>query len=421
MRAFRLLLAGMCLLIGAVHADDDYVASDGLRAAGLVKFWQARAPLDSTQAIADAYLVDDQIYLTTGDGFVFAIHAHTGAIRWVRQVTRAGYRVLRPCHAGDRTIFATPTYVTQYGRYFGEPILQTPLRFPAGSPPASDGYRFYVGGIDRRAYAFGLNNDFETWKFVTHGQITAQPTLYEGELFVAAGDGGVYACRASNKAKRWIFSTYDAITAAPAVDENGVYIASEDQSLYLIDRATGGLRWRARLTGPLIEPPALTAEVAYQHTVEDGLVAVNTAGFTEDDRIRWRIPFGRSLLTVDDRHAYVLTSDQRVVVAKLETGQTVREIPVRGFSMAMPAPADGAVYLAAPDGRVFCARLRGAKHVTAEQIRAALRPAAEEATEESREKTEAAKAAPSSADILRSSTLPLGGKSKVTKEFQGGG
>ena len=66
------------------------------------------------------------------------------------------------------------------------------------------------------------------------------------------------------------------ITADLAVDDNGVYVASRDHSLYLLDPAFGGLRWRARFSGPLYEPPVVTADTAFQFCAEDGLAAINT-------------------------------------------------------------------------------------------------------------------------------------------------
>jgi len=59
----------------------DFLPADQLEAAGLAKFWQLRLPLEPGQRLRDVYLVDDQLYACTEDGYVFVIHAYTGTLR----------------------------------------------------------------------------------------------------------------------------------------------------------------------------------------------------------------------------------------------------------------------------------------------------------------------------------------------------
>ena len=146
------------LICPAALAAEDYISSAALYQVGLVKSWQLRVPLEADQTVADMFRVDDQLYLATNDGYVFAVDAETGALRWLRRVTSEGYRVWRPCHSGDRVIFTTPTTVLQLDRRSGEGIDKLRVRFPCGTAPISDGPRFFVGGLDRRFYAFEVVN-----------------------------------------------------------------------------------------------------------------------------------------------------------------------------------------------------------------------------------------------------------------------
>ena len=127
------------------------------------------------------------------------VDAATGAIRWVKEVTTAGYPVMQPCHLGKRTIFVFPPAFVQYDRYTGRPILAVETRFPIGSPAVSDGLRFYIGGIDQKIYAFSPDQDFEIWKARADGQIVSRPEILGDYLYFAGDDGTVYACKAANK------------------------------------------------------------------------------------------------------------------------------------------------------------------------------------------------------------------------------
>ena len=257
----------------ASAADEDYLSSSALAPAGLVKFWQLKLPLEADQRLADAYLVDDQLYLATQDGYVFAVHAHTGAGRWMRRVTAGGFRIKRPAHAGNRVIFNTSTQLLVLDRYSGLARAETELGFPAGSAAVTDGVNIFLGGLNQRFYCFDVDSLFEIWKASTNGPINSAPAVKDGRLYVASDDSGVYACVAANKQFFWQTATTGPNTADLVADAAGVYVASRDLSLYFFDLRFGRIRWRARFSGPLYEPPVLTAGVAYQYCPDDGVVA----------------------------------------------------------------------------------------------------------------------------------------------------
>ncbi|MBU0639528.1 MAG: PQQ-binding-like beta-propeller repeat protein [Planctomycetes bacterium] len=415
-----LICSLLALGVSPALGEGDFIDSSALHAAGLVKYWQLPLPLQPGQELGFSYLVDDQVYAATRDGYVYAIDAQTGAIRWVKQVTTAGYPIRQPCHAGSQTVFVTPPAFFQYDRYSGQPIRGVETRFPTGSAAVSDGLRFYIGGIDQRIYAFFLDQDFEDWKARATGQIVSQPALLDRYLYFAGDDGSVYACVAADKQYYWRARRVGSITADLAASNNGIYVASRDHSLYALSPQDGGVLWRTRFSGPLYEPPVLTPEVVFQYCPDDGLAAVNAGTVGVEERVRWTLPRGRKLLTTDEKWAYLLARDESILVAKLDDGNIVHDIPAAGFTMPMPSPGVAALYLASKDGRIFCARKRGVPIVLAEEVRrASLGPAG--AGEESEATAEAAGAKAAEEDPLKSKRPgpPIGGKSKVSKEYTG--
>jgi outer membrane protein assembly factor BamB len=421
----RLCTWALVALAGATAwADEDYVPAEPLRAAGMIKTWQLRLPLDKGQELADVYLVDDQLYAATNDGYVFAIHADTGANRWLRHVTSEGYRVGRPCHAGERVIFVTPTTILELNRLTGEGVLKHELDIPAGTFGTTDGTYLYVGGLDRRVYAFAVANARMMWKAITSGPVNGTPALYQGQLFAASSDGIVYSCRAVDKAYRWQKQLYGSVTADLVADERGVYVAGQDQSLYLLDLQFGEIRWQARFSGPLYEAPVVTPAVAFQFCADDGLVAVNTAQVDVDQRVRWKLPEGRHLLTVDAEHACVLSRDGTMLVVDIADGKLAETVPAPGMTLGAPSPERTAIYVASPDGRLLCARPLGTPLVTQADVRAALNAATSQPAEPTTTAPSTVKpASPESSNGLTTGRqgAPLGGKSKVSKNFGKGG
>ncbi len=421
----RLLCIGTLIALScpAALAEDDYVPSDQLHDAGLAKFWQLQLPLEPDQAIRDAYLVDSQLYLGTDDGYVYAVDAYTGVIRWVREVTRSAYNVRRPCHANGQVVFVTPINIQVYDVHTGAPLRTRSLRFPAATSATTDGRRLFIGGLDARLYALDRATLFTAWRVFTMGPIASDPAVYGDQVFVANEDGLIYSCTQANKAFRWRAATYGPISANLVVDETGVYAACRDQALYLFDRAYGSLRWHVRLSSPLYEPPYTTPDLVLQYNAADGVVAIET-GLPHEvkNRIRWTVPQGRHSLTTDPRRVYLLSDDDEILVVDKADGEIEHAVPTEGLSLAVPAP-DATILLAAADGRIFCARPRDVPFLKKQDILEALRAKAlrDGDTEEADEPVPTTQPADAIRDFVGSKQRgkPLGGKSKISREFTG--
>lgn len=422
-RSTPVILAG--LLAAAAPADEDFLDPVALRDAGLTKYWQLRLPLETDQTLTDAYLVDDVIYAATNDGYVYAVHANTGAVRWMRPVMRSGYRLPRPCHAGDDVIFVTPTRIRLFEKYTGDAVQEIELQFPTAGGACTDGELLYLGSVNQRFYGFSLSTSLEIWKAGTHGPISSTPILHDRYLFVASQDHAVYACIARNKRFHWQRATNGPVTADLVADEHGVYVASRDQSLYLLDFESGRVRWRQRFSGPLYEPPVLTPELAYQYCPDDGVVAVVVDPLKDDPRLRWKIQRGRSLLTIDAKNAHILTRDDSIQVMNILDGAYGATIPAPGFTIPIPSPKNASILIASADGRLFCARSKDAPPITAADVSAALYPPSqpEPSAAAAQPRTAAGAGDESGSDPLsaRQSSLPAGGKSKVSQGKQSSG
>jgi outer membrane protein assembly factor BamB len=419
-------VAVMLLGLGYVTAvaQEDYVPDEGLYQLGLAKSWQLQLGLACDQCLVDVFLVDDQLYFPTNDGYAFAVDAATGANRWLRQITTEGYRIRRPAAAGGRVIFATASTVTQVNKITGDGIAQMQLRFPCGTGPASDGSRLFLGGVDRRLYAFDVFDPLQNWRVITNGPISGTPVTHrrpgtdERDVFFASDDGTVYCAAAYDKALRWVARTYGPLDSDLAVNEFGLYVPCLDQSLYRFDLTFGELRWRVRFSAPLREPPVLVGGSAYQYTVSDGLVAIDAVGIGVDERIKWKLPSGRMLLTTDDRRVFVLAIPDTIVAIDANSGEVAGVIPAPGMSLGVPAPGRSTIYVASPDGRVFCARPRGTPLVRSEDLREALATAPPEAKAETAAGQPQAPPA-ATAGTPTSTEPPIGGRSKVSKGYGG--
>ncbi len=415
----------IALLSPAAFAEEDFISSASLHDAGLVKFWQLQLPLEKGQHLRDAYLVDDQLYFGTGDGYVFAVDAYTGVVRWLQPVTRSGYRIRRPCHVEQQTIFVTPIDIQVYDRRSGDGIARREIRFPSATGPVSDNKHIFIGGLDDRLYAFDARTLMVDWRVIGDGPITSTPVVRDEYVFFASEGGTAYACTRDKKVLHWPNPAFTsgAIVADIVVDDNGVYVASRDQSLYLFDTGFGQLHWRVRFASALLEAPYVATEFAYQYAAAEGLVAVETTlAQPVEERVRWKLPQGRQALAVNEDFVYVRSLDDNLLVVRQKDGTVEHTVPVGGFTLGIPVQDSPTIFLASSDGRLFCARPRGAPVLRYKDVLDALRPPGAQAATTMPATTQPAASQPAAggADELRSKRggLPIGGKSKISREFR---
>ncbi|MEU3414092.1 PQQ-binding-like beta-propeller repeat protein [Streptomyces sp. NPDC006658] len=157
-------------------------------------------PTDDSM-ISPPLLSGQRVYVSCGDGFLYALHAATGKLAWK---------------------FDTEDY--------------------SPSAPALDNGLLYVGA-GRELRAVDVTTGKQRWKHPTDESISSL-TAARGTVFASCPDGihTLYAIDATEGRRRWQFTTA-ASKSSPIVADGTVYIGSADHHLYAIDAATGKQRW----------------------------------------------------------------------------------------------------------------------------------------------------------------------------------
>lgn len=354
------------------------IADENLQRLGLVKFWQANLPLGATDAIRDAYLVDEALYVTSEQGALFALKADVGLLRWGAHLTEPSFRIHAPRHMRDggtsgAAIVATTSEIFIIDRFTGDIKKHFAPPFPAGSAAVGLSGVIYVGSADGRLYALQVNHPYapvppKRWDVLAGGPVTAAPLLYDGDwLLFASQSGKVFSCLAADKTFRWSFASGGPIEGDPFVDPSGVYVASTDRSVYKLHAGTGSLLWRARFPSPLAEGPAVAAQTLYQYCPGDGLTALDSMTGKE----KWRLPDGRTLAAHSPAGDVVFTTGKRLAVVEHDSGKVVDAIDAPSVMKAVSNAASDSVFLLGQGGRVLCVRLDDVPYLKRQQVAAA--------------------------------------------------
>jgi outer membrane protein assembly factor BamB len=303
---------------------------------------------------AQPRLLAKTLYAHSDSGFLHALDPKNGAERWKARVD-AGAAPRIPTNQDD----------TRYDRY--------------GSSVVSDGKRLFIASRDRNLYALDPKSGRELWRVTAGDLMTATPAIYRDTVIFAAFDGKVSAVSAKDGKPRW---SYDAKLAVPGdltVAGDRVLVGSRSYDLIALDAATGKEQWKHYYWFSWIEsPPVVRDGVAYTGSSD----AVHVfAVDVSDGSLRWKAPvpgwsWQRTAVTDDlviagtaGIGAFPGARAGALVALRRDSGaihwiyldppsqQILDAKKGWGFG-ASPVVADGLVYAADLNGKVFAIELK---------------------------------------------------------------
>ncbi len=126
------------------------VAPAAFRAAGYGEYWSTSLAIGNDPVVS-AHLLEENLYVRTQSGAVYAVQADTGLVRWVRSLGGRLFEDRAPTHlrlsSGDGpVVFVTYTALQLFDRYSGEALQQIDLPFSAAGGGCGGGRLGVCGG-----------------------------------------------------------------------------------------------------------------------------------------------------------------------------------------------------------------------------------------------------------------------------------
>jgi eukaryotic-like serine/threonine-protein kinase len=190
-------------------------------------------------------VVQDTVYVGSGDGNVYAIDAASGALHW-------------KFHTGN-VVHASPAV-------------------------AND--TVYVGSWDTFFYALNAKSGQERWRFktgedhVTSNQVGIQSSavIADGVVYFGCRDSNLYALDAATGAKKWAFSNKGSwVISTPIVVGGTLYFATSDSGLFhAVDAKTGTAKYSLSFHHwPMFSSPAVAGRTLYIGSHAGTLIAID--------------------------------------------------------------------------------------------------------------------------------------------------
>jgi outer membrane protein assembly factor BamB len=293
-------VAGGIVYVGSTDANIYAVrANDG----SLV--WKAATdgPVNSTPAVSDG-----RVYAASIDGYVYALDAASGKKAWrfktggERRFTAPGIHGLIPrtqLMADPYDVLMSSPAVAGGVVYIGSgdhyvyalDATTGALRwkFKTGnvvhaSPAVADG-TVYIGSWDRNMYALDAATGHVRWRFQTGDDrdiynqvgIAGSAAVVNGAVYFGCRDSHFYALDARTGHLRWKHDDHGSwVIGSPAVRDGIVYFTTSDERrFFALDVATGAVRFSLFSGAFSFSSPSLAGNIVYYGTFDGHLYGVD--------------------------------------------------------------------------------------------------------------------------------------------------
>lgn len=355
----------------AMHhsATADMLPSSTLDYLDMQRFWQGRLPLAGGEQIVRVALLDDNLYALTDGNRAYAVHAHTGVLRWSRAVVDPELTVRGPSHADQFVFFTTPGGVRVLNRSTGEPAGEPRKLRGVVIEVTHDTAEINIGSLHGvrlgnilEIHYPGPSSDIVGPGFAQMRVTSIKPRRAKGRLAQVKAErrpqsGDVVAAEVVLPLPS-VELPFAASSAAIADDE-WIYVGAANQRFYCLNILSGFERWQLRTPRTVAATPVLYGDDLY-FAGQDGLVV----SCTKNNRVKnWTFqtegPIFANPLVTDDL-VYIASSDRSLYCLDRRTGQRRWRQRFDNPLDKAPILSEGRAYLSVPQtGLVVLDAARG--------------------------------------------------------------
>jgi outer membrane protein assembly factor BamB len=260
------LLAGDRLYVATEEAPDGAVYALALRDGH--RLWKRRAG----SVAAPLALDGAALYAATERGLVLRLDPEKGGVVWRR--TLAGAVRAGPVPTPEGLVVAT----TSDTLFLLDPETGG-VRARSATPgavvgtPAVSGSHLFLATTAGHVLAVGLPALAVRWDRDVGDVVFGAPALRGDTVFALTRGGALWVVPTEAPDAARMFALNIAAVAGPTPTASGVLVASVSGEVLLVDTGSGEIRWRARVDGPVEQPPLVHDR---QLVVVDGRGTIHT-------------------------------------------------------------------------------------------------------------------------------------------------
>ncbi|NSW54657.1 MAG: PQQ-binding-like beta-propeller repeat protein [Armatimonadetes bacterium] len=316
-------------------------------------------------------VVGETVYVGTSAGRFAALSRADGSVLWTRDT--GGPITGAACVAGDRVFIGCGNGMVHALRTdTGEPIWSHRTSRPVlGALVALDD-AVIIGSIDGTLRSVNASDGRLRWIIEPAGAISAPPAVRDGIVYYGDEAGLVCARRASDGSLVWQAKVAGSIVGAPTLVGERLYVPLMSFSalsppatefICAFDAGDGARPWRIQkpqaqsvMGSPAILDTTLWAFVVEGYTSSGILRGLNLETGEQIVETKFGTLVVDGALAVADGNLYFAAQDGRLYICDARTGAVRTRLPLGGPIFSSPAISDGLLYVGCQDGKLYCVR-----------------------------------------------------------------
>jgi outer membrane protein assembly factor BamB len=322
-----------------------------LERARLAVVWQSNLVLDEPERLGRLFIRGDSIYAITNQNYLYGLNKRDGRIRFGKLLASKGFSVFGPQLYEDDLFFTAGNKLLQIDTEFGRTVDSKHFTFTTTLPVVRNAKHIYVAGNDRRLHVFDAESKLEEFQVAADNGSLMTSVIVDDEYVVfSTEEGNVVSILPGAPVRRWQFDTAGTEASRLIADDESVYVSSRDTNLYRLNVRTGKMMSKFHTGAALVCPARLTEKNVYQYARRHGLYVIDK----ESGKQIWQLDEGVNLLTEAGDKAYVITSDNTIVVIDNRTGKKLYSVNLAGVLVYVSGSPDSHIYIGDGLGRLAC-------------------------------------------------------------------
>ena len=361
--SFPTAISAACLLLAMVahhaRATAAYarplLSRTAASAASLRTLWQTPiglTPADHDQVV-NIWHVGSVVYVLTGKGYMVAINASNGTVRWTRKIAGLKPGISRPAIIGLHQIVVLSGSQAHFlDTLTGAQVQTGGLDFPPGTcPVVIPDSRLLIGSLNRSFKALSVDLPFFTeWSEDSPGDsFTSNPVVASDTVIFGSRLGYLWGRVPSDGNHGWKRTLGGSIVAPLTANNSLAFVPCTDNNLYAVDPQTGVSPWVRHLPGKLVHRAEITDKTLLIATEDAGLFGLNPA----NGKVLWGPVRGITrVVAVKGSTLYGCTINGNLKMMNIHSGRVIDGARLQGARYFIYNAHHSTIYVASRYGRI---------------------------------------------------------------------
>ncbi|HLD36038.1 MAG TPA: PQQ-binding-like beta-propeller repeat protein [Planctomycetota bacterium] len=297
-------------------------------------------------------LAGDTAFITTRDGYLKALEAGTGKVKWSFRTDTQTEIYSSPRINNNMVLFGADDnnfYAVRSNAALKTYQVKTANPVRASAFFSEDGNITLIGSTDKNLYAIGRNGVI-LWKYNADAKIVNAGVVDKQVVYITSDDGMLHAINLVDGVKLWTLALGGKMNT-PVVKENILYVGGSTNGVSAVNLLTRKVQWSYRLRQDVIAPLSIAGNILLVPCRDGILSALDIA----IQKPVWQFETKNSLsggvaLSMKDGLVYFGGEDGYLYAVTLSTGKELWKYKTKGRIRSTPVIHNDIIYIGSDDG-----------------------------------------------------------------------